>query len=303
MPCGPLILQGWAEALPHVGMVIGVMVLFDALCLYGGACLPTGDQVDARHCGGSMFVNESQIRALIRLLGDGMNASSRRSAESRIDYGDSAAAPAGSGDRAAGDGRPDRHCVGGDPRHEAGGRLRDLSAVLPDEQVDLERGAFLLARYTYPSLDVQAYQRQLDLHGAGCPGSRSARGCRVRDRQGAQPVPTCSPRPGFKGNTKNYYEVENSYLNLCHRPANGHSISLSTVYLLIGRRLQLSCPWHRDARPLLVKFDSDRYKIFIDCFNGGALTEKNCARFLTEAGYGFEDRFLQKSPTRPSLPG
>ena len=34
---------------------------------------------------------------------------------------------------------------------------------------------------------------------------------------------------------------------------------------------------------------------------GGALTEKNCARFLTEAGYGFEDRFLQKSPTRAIL--
>ena len=33
----PLILQGWAEALPHVGMVIVVMLIFDALCLYGGA--------------------------------------------------------------------------------------------------------------------------------------------------------------------------------------------------------------------------------------------------------------------------
>jgi ABC-2 type transport system permease protein len=33
----PLILQGWTEALPHVGMAIVVMVLFDALCLYGGA--------------------------------------------------------------------------------------------------------------------------------------------------------------------------------------------------------------------------------------------------------------------------
>jgi ABC-2 type transport system permease protein len=33
----PLILQGWAEALPHVGMVIVVMVIFDAICLYGGA--------------------------------------------------------------------------------------------------------------------------------------------------------------------------------------------------------------------------------------------------------------------------
>lgn len=33
----PLILSGWSEALPHVGMVIVVMLVFDALCLYGGA--------------------------------------------------------------------------------------------------------------------------------------------------------------------------------------------------------------------------------------------------------------------------
>jgi ABC-2 type transport system permease protein len=31
----PLILSGWTEALPHVGMVVVVMVIFDALCLYG----------------------------------------------------------------------------------------------------------------------------------------------------------------------------------------------------------------------------------------------------------------------------
>jgi ABC-2 type transport system permease protein len=31
----PLILSGWAEALPRVGMVIVIMLLFDALCLYG----------------------------------------------------------------------------------------------------------------------------------------------------------------------------------------------------------------------------------------------------------------------------
>ena len=33
----PLILQGWSDALPHVGMVVLVMLAFDALCLYGGA--------------------------------------------------------------------------------------------------------------------------------------------------------------------------------------------------------------------------------------------------------------------------
>jgi ABC-2 type transport system permease protein len=33
----PLILSGWAEALPKVGMVVVIMVAFDALCLYGSA--------------------------------------------------------------------------------------------------------------------------------------------------------------------------------------------------------------------------------------------------------------------------
>lgn len=33
----PLILSGWAEAMPRVGMVIVIMVAFDALCLYGSA--------------------------------------------------------------------------------------------------------------------------------------------------------------------------------------------------------------------------------------------------------------------------
>ncbi len=33
----PLILSGWAEALPKVGMVVAIMVVFDALCLYGSS--------------------------------------------------------------------------------------------------------------------------------------------------------------------------------------------------------------------------------------------------------------------------
>jgi ABC-2 type transport system permease protein len=34
----PLILSGWSEALPHVAIALGVLAVFDALCLYGGAC-------------------------------------------------------------------------------------------------------------------------------------------------------------------------------------------------------------------------------------------------------------------------
>jgi ABC-2 type transport system permease protein len=33
----PLILSGWSQALPQVAIALGVLAIFDALCLYGGA--------------------------------------------------------------------------------------------------------------------------------------------------------------------------------------------------------------------------------------------------------------------------
>lgn len=107
---------------------------------------------------------------------------------------------------------------------------------------------------------------------------------------------------GFKGNTTNYYETDNSYLNRVMDRRVGIPISLSVVYLLIGHRLNLPVLGIGMPGHFLVKYESDRYKIFVDCFNSGALlTEKNCARFLTEAGYGFDDTYLQPSPVRVIL--
>jgi regulator of sirC expression with transglutaminase-like and TPR domain len=177
--------------------------------------------------------------------------------------------------------------------------LRDLIA-LPDDRIDLETGAFLLARYAYPMLDVPAYRGQLDRMAQHV---RDQIGSRVSGEETVKALNRyLFTEAGFKGNTKNYYEVENSYLNCVIDRRTGIPISLSTVYLLIGQRLQLPVQGIGMPGHFLVKFNSEKYKIFIDCFNGGALlTEKNCTRFLTEAGYGFEDRFLQRSSTRAIL--
>jgi regulator of sirC expression with transglutaminase-like and TPR domain len=184
-----------------------------------------------------------------------------------------------------------------------GGKLEDeliAQAALPEDRMDLEHCAFLIARYAYPTLDVPGYVRQLDEMAQ-----------EVRDRigpraSGEETVKTLNrylfTEQGFKGNTKNYYEVENTYLNRVIDRRTGIPISLSIVYLLIGKRLRL--PVHGIGMPghFLVKYESDRYKIFVDCFNGGALlTEKNCQRFLTEAGYGFDERYLQHSAVRAIL--
>ncbi len=174
--------------------------------------------------------------------------------------------------------------------------LRDLVAH-PEGQIGLlEAGAFLIARYAYPGLDEAVYVRKLDEMASEV---RNRIGQRVSCEETVKTLGRyLFTEQGFRGNPKNYYELDNSYLNRVIDRRTGIPISLSVLYLLVGKRLGLpvfgiGMPGH-----FLVKFDSDRFKVFVDCFNGGALlSERDCARFLMQAGYGFEERYLQKSST------
>jgi regulator of sirC expression with transglutaminase-like and TPR domain len=169
-----------------------------------------------------------------------------------------------------------------------------------DEGLDLETGAFLIARFAYPDLDVARHV-----------GTLNAMALEVRERLGRKAsseeiVKTINRylfvEQKFTGNTHQYYDIDNSYLNKVLERKTGIPISLSVVYLLVGKRLELpvfgvGMPGH-----FLVKYEADRYRIFMDCFNGGALlTQKDCARFLDQAGYGFDERYLQKTPPRSIL--
>ena len=157
-----------------------------------------------------MLVNESQIRALIRLLADEDEKIVKTISGKLVDIGTTAVPLLQEAEIE----QPEMaERIASVLEEIRGGRLEDeliqLSA-LPDEQMDLERGAFLIARYAYPSLDVPSYRRQLDEMAQ-----------EVRDRigpraSGEETVKALNrylfTEQGFKGNTKNYYEVENSYI-------------------------------------------------------------------------------------------
>jgi regulator of sirC expression with transglutaminase-like and TPR domain len=178
-------------------------------------------------------------------------------------------------------------------------QFHELSAV-DDENLDLETGAFLIARSAYPDLDKARYSGIMDGMAA-----------EVADRLGRkasaeEAVKTINRylfvEQGFSGNTTKYYDVDNSYLNRVLERRTGIPISLSTVYMLIGKRLGL--PLYGVGMPghFLVKYETGRYRIFVDSFNGGALlTQRDCARFLDQAGYGFDERYLQKTTARSIL--
>lgn len=169
-----------------------------------------------------------------------------------------------------------------------------------DDALDLETGAFLIARFAYPDFDPRPLVTTLD---AMAEEVQERLGLKASGEETVKAINRyLFVEQGFAGNTRQYYEVENSYLNKVIERKTGIPISLSAVYLLISKRLGLpvfgvGMPGH-----FLVKYETGRYRIFVDSFNGGSLlTQKDCARFLEQAGYGFDERFLQKTPDRTIL--
>jgi regulator of sirC expression with transglutaminase-like and TPR domain len=244
--------------------------------------------------------SDSQIKALIRLLSDENDRVARTVSGKLVEIGDSAVPLLLEAEIEQPDMAKRIEAILDEIR---GSRLEEefrALATLADDQIDLQKGVFLIASYAFHSLDVQAYVDRLDEMAKAV---RERTGRRV---SGEEAVKTLNrylfTEQGFRGNTKNYYEADNSYLNRVLDRRIGIPISLSVVYLLIARRLDL--PVYGIGMPghFLIKFDSDRYKIFVDCFNAGALlSERDCARFLMQAGYGFEEKYLQRSPTRAIL--
>src|SRR2546422_8681309 len=103
------------------------------------------------------------------------------------------------------------------------GEFHALSAC-DDEDLDLETGAFLIAQFAYPNLDVTPYTKLLD-----------AMAREVRDRLGrkasSEEIVKALNRylfieQGFVGNTHQYYDVDNSYLNKVLERKTGIPISL-----------------------------------------------------------------------------
>lgn len=247
-----------------------------------------------------MPAGENQIKALVRLLSDENDRVAKTIRDRLIEIGDCVVPFLQEAEIE----QPEMaKRIEGILDEIRGARLEEefkALASVADEHVDLEKGGFLVARYAYPALDTGAYSRQLDDMAAEM---RERIGWRVSGEEAIKALSRyLFTEQGFRGNSRNYYEADNSFLNRVLDRRTGIPISLSVIYLLVGQRLGLpvfgiGMPGH-----FLVKFESDRYKIFVDCFNGGALlTEKDCARFLRQAGYGFEERFLQKSSPRAVL--
>ena len=167
--------------------------------------------------------------------------------------------------------------------------------ALPDDAIDLGHAALLIAREEYPGLDVGRYLLRLD---------EMAEEIRRRMKRGEGAASQIAHlnrllfhEMGFRGNREEYYDPRNSFLNDVLDRRMGIPITLSTVYLEVGRRIgcRLACvafPGH-----FLVRYTGRETMpdVLIDPFNRGKiLTEQECQALLME-------RYGGRVPFRPEL--
>jgi len=108
----------------------------------------------------------------------------------------------------------------------------------PEEDIGLAEAALVIAAHEYPGLDVNAYLARIDA---------MAETLRSRMRRDISPTDTLVAlnrylfeELGFSGNTTDYYDPRNSYLNEVLDRRLGIPITLSVLCIEIGRRIGLA---------------------------------------------------------------
>jgi len=95
---------------------------------------------------------------------------------------------------------------------------------------------------------------------------------------------------GFKGNTENFYEPENTFFNDVMDRKKGIPISLSILYLLICKRLNLPTYGVNLPAHFIIKYVDERDEFYIDPYNNGIVISKSEAiKFLSRIGLTKED--------------
>jgi regulator of sirC expression with transglutaminase-like and TPR domain len=127
----------------------------------------------------------------------------------------------------------------------AASRRWERIAAAPDERINLAEGALVIAADEYRALNIDAYLERLDEMGA------TLRRRLRSDISTADAILALNhylfEELGFAGNGADYYDPRNSFLNEVLERRIGIPITLSVVYIEVGRRIGL--PLHGVSFP------------------------------------------------------
>lgn len=158
-----------------------------------------------------------------------------------------------------------------------------------EAEIDLARACLLIAEDAYPGLDVEGYLGEIERLARRLAG-RLAPAAGLEERVAALNE-FLFDELGFAGNARDYYDPRNSYLNQVLDRRTGIPITLSIIYLEIGRRVGLALEGVSFSGHFLVRLRLRGAMLVLDPFSGGdALAESELrvrlARVIPEGATG-----------------
>ncbi len=140
-------------------------------------------------------------------------------------------------------------------------------AKQPDNQIDLATGALLIAQSEYPQLNIDTYLQQLD-EMADVVRQR-LNGVTLPDHQIAQLNRYLFTEQLFRGDYENYGALDNNFINAVLDRKIGMPITLSIVYIEVGKRAGLPLVGVNFPTHFIVKYKRQYLDIFIDPSQSG----------------------------------
>ena len=182
--------------------------------------------------------------------------------------------------------------------------MHEFTKLIQTQEYQLERAALLLAKeVAYADLDIDANLHQLDELSQAVELRFSPEDT-TRDmlRHVSQLL---FEEEGFHGNTNDYYDPRNSFLNDVLHRYTGIPITLSILYIAVARRVGL--PVYGVGLPghFIVGCRAEEGHIYLDPFHDGLiLTEEECRQIALEHlpdGMTFTQTFLAPQSNRMIL--
>jgi regulator of sirC expression with transglutaminase-like and TPR domain len=136
-----------------------------------------------------------------------------------------------------------------------------------EAEIGLARACLQIAEDAYPGLDVDGYVGEIDRFAKRLR-ARLAPGTPAEERVVALNEFLFDDL-GFNGNTRNYYDPRNSYLNEVIDRRTGIPITLAVLYLEIGRRIELPLEGVSFPGHFLVRLPLRGGTLVLDPFTGG----------------------------------
>ena len=161
----------------------------------------------------------------------------------------------------------------------------------PDEAIDLVQGALLIAKNVYADLDVSAQAARIeDL--ADTLNGRLQAGEGIPDRIVALNR-FLFEELRFRPNDQDYYDPRNSFLNEVLERRVGIPITLSVLYIAVGRRIGVPLQGVSFPGHFLVKCPLEQGLVVLDPYAGGtSLTLKDLQQRLREVRGGEVSRAI-----------